>query len=78
VFDSVSEATPMMVPVFGSMLLALTLGWFVRRWLGIVFIALSFALALGQFLFEVYSPDYGFRMPWLQTEIDVVANVFEA
>ena len=24
------------------------------------------ALSIGLFLFEVYSPEYGFRMPWLQ------------
>lgn len=22
------------------------------------------------FLFEIYSPDYGFRMPWIQIEFD--------
>jgi hypothetical protein len=21
------------------------------------------------FLFEIYSPEYGFRMPWIQTEL---------
>jgi hypothetical protein len=58
----------MMVPVFVTMLLALVCGYFVRRWLGLVFAALSLMLAIGQFLFEVYSPEYGFRMPWIQTE----------
>jgi hypothetical protein len=27
----------------------------------------SIALAVGLFLYEIYSPEYGFRMPWLQT-----------
>jgi|tagenome__1003787_1003787.scaffolds.fasta_scaffold20601994_3 hypothetical protein len=60
----------MMVPVFVTMLLGLGLGWFVRRWLGLAFVALSFVLALGQFLFEVYSPEHGFSMPWIQTQVE--------
>lgn len=28
------------------------------------------SLSMGLFLFEIYSPDYGFRMPWLQTMLD--------
>lgn len=30
---------------------------------------LSFIMAIGLFLWEIYSPDYGFRMPWLQVEL---------
>jgi hypothetical protein len=25
-------------------------------------------LAVGLFLWEIYDPSYGFRMPWIQTE----------
>ena len=28
------------------------------------------ALCISLFLWEIYSPDYGFRMPWLQVELD--------
>jgi hypothetical protein len=27
------------------------------------------ALSIGQFLYEIYSPEYGFRMPWLQVDV---------
>jgi len=30
---------------------------------------LSFIMVLGIFLWESYSPNYGFRMPWLQVEV---------
>ncbi len=30
---------------------------------------LSSIMAIGLFLWEIYSPDYGFRMPWLQVDL---------
>jgi len=30
---------------------------------------LCFIMVVGIFLWEIYSPDYGFRMPWLQAEL---------
>ncbi len=30
---------------------------------------LSFIMVVGIFLWEIYSPDYGFRMPWLQVDL---------
>jgi hypothetical protein len=33
------------------------------------------ALAIGLFLFEIYSPEYGFRMPWLQVQLDTLPHV---
>jgi len=33
------------------------------------FLFLSFIMVVGIFLWEIYSPDYGFRMPWLQVEL---------
>lgn len=30
---------------------------------------LCFAMVVGIFLWEIYSPDYGFRMPWLQVDL---------
>lgn len=30
---------------------------------------LCFALVIGIFLWEIYSPDYGFRTPWLQVDL---------
>jgi hypothetical protein len=34
------------------------------------------ALSIGLFLFEIYSPEYGFRMPWLQVQLDVGRHVW--
>jgi hypothetical protein len=32
------------------------------------------ALSTGLFLFEIYSPEYGFHMPWLQVQLDVAPH----
>lgn len=58
----------MMAAVFATMSLALICVWLEWRRPSIALFASSLALAIGLFLFEIYSPDYGFRMPWLQTE----------
>jgi len=34
-----------------------------------VSLSLSAAFTIGLFLWEIYSPDDGFRMPWLQVEL---------
>ena len=60
----------MMVTVFATMSLALICGWFGHRSLAIVLFTLCFVLSIGLFLFEIYSPEYGFRMPWIQTELE--------
>jgi hypothetical protein len=57
----------MMVAVFATMLLALVAGRYGPAWLAICSLLVCLALSIGLFLFEIYSPDYGFRMPWLQT-----------
>lgn len=57
----------MMVAVFASLSLALVLGWFGRRSIAVLCILLCLALAVKEFLWEIYSPNYGFRMPWIQT-----------
>ncbi len=59
----------MMAAVFATMLLALVLGWFGPRWMALTSLAVCLGLSVGLFLYEVYSPDYGFRMLWLQTEL---------
>jgi hypothetical protein len=56
----------MMAAVFATMLLAFVLDFAGLRRLAISSLLLSLALCVGLFLWEVYSPDYGFRMPWLQ------------
>ncbi len=65
----VSGDVLMMVAVFATMTLALILGWFGRRSLAVELFAACLVLSIGLFLFEIYSPEYGFRMPWIQTEL---------
>lgn len=59
----------MMVAVFATMLVALASAALGRRTLAIASFVVSLTLAIGLFLFEIYSPEYGFRMPWIQTRV---------
>jgi hypothetical protein len=58
----------MMVAVFGTMLLSLLFGWFGRRGFAVASLFVCLFLSIWLFLWEIYSPEYGFRMPWIQTE----------
>jgi hypothetical protein len=60
-----------MTAVFAAMSLALVIGWFGLRSLAIVCLGVCLVLAVKLFLWEIYSPEYGFRMPWIQTELGV-------
>jgi hypothetical protein len=58
----------MMATIYAVTLLAFASGWRRHgRWSLLLFFA-SLALASGLFLYEIYSPEYGFRMPWIQTD----------
>jgi hypothetical protein len=59
----------MIVAVFSTLFLTLVLGWFGQRSLAMVALVACLAVFLWEFLFEIYSPEYGFRMPWIQTEL---------
>ena len=56
----------MMAAVFATLLLAFILDLAGLARLAVACLLLCLALGVGLFLWEVYSPDYGFRMPWLQ------------
>ncbi len=58
----------MMVLIFAAMLLALFCAYFRYPRLAVVALLACLAFSTAMFLFEIYSPDYGFRMPWLQVE----------
>jgi hypothetical protein len=58
----------MMVAVFATISLALICGYVGRRSLAVALFAASLFLSVGLFLYEIYSPEYGFRMPWIQTD----------
>jgi hypothetical protein len=62
----------MMFAIFAGVLVAFILdhaGW---RGPALACLAASLALCIYLFLWEIYSPDYGFRMPWLQVELKQV------
>jgi hypothetical protein len=66
----------MMLVVFATLSLALLAAYCGPRWLAVVAMLACLALSIGLFLFEIYSPEYGFRMPWLQVELDTVPQVW--
>lgn len=66
--------TPVMALVFAALLLALAAGRFGPRRLAILCVVAFLALFVWQFLFEIYSPEYGFRMPWIRTELAPAAG----
>ncbi len=57
----------MMATIFATMLLAFVSGWRRHGKWSLLFFFATLVLACSMFLYEVYSPEYGFRMPWLQT-----------
>jgi hypothetical protein len=61
----------MMVAVFAALLLAMLLDQVGRPAPALAALALGFGLSVWLFLFEVYSPEYGFRLPWLQSWRDI-------
>ena len=65
----------MMVAVFAAMTLALICGWLGSRTLAVALFFGCLVLSIGLFLFEIYSPESGFRMPWIKTEIDGTPQV---
>ena len=60
----------MMVSIFALMAFALGAGLWGPRWLAISASLACLAMSTMLFLYEIDSPDYGFRMPWLQGMID--------
>ena len=66
----------MMFAVFATLSLALLAEYWGPRWFAVLSILLCLALAVGLFLFEIYSPEYGFHMPWLQVQLDAVPHLW--
>lgn len=58
----------MMAAVFATMAVALVLSRLGRQWPAVTWLAACLILSVWLFLFEIYSPEYGFGMPWIQTE----------
>ncbi len=66
----------MMLAVFATLSLALLAAYCGPRWLAVVAMLTCLALSIGLFLFEIYSPEYGFRMPWLQVQLDTAPHLW--
>ena len=62
----------MMAAVFATLLGAFVSSRFHHPRLAAGLLVSTLVLAAGLFLYEIYSPQYGFRMPWIQTELDDV------
>ena len=62
----------MMFVIFAGVLIAFIsdhMGW---HGPALACLAASLGLCIYLFMWEIYSPDYGFRMPWLQVELKQV------
>ena len=60
----------MMVAVFATMMLALIAARWGPRWFALAALIFCLTLSTAEFLWEIYSPQDGFRLPWLQAMID--------
>ena len=69
--STIMSYQPTMAAVFAAMVLALLAGWLDRHRLAVACLFICLFLAIWQFLFEIYDPKTGFRMPWIQTEDEV-------
>jgi hypothetical protein len=59
----------MMAAIWASLLITFVLDVSGLRRLAVCCLLLSLALSVWLFLWEIYSPEYGFRMPWLRVEM---------
>ena len=57
----------MMAAIYAVLTAGLAAAWFGSRRAALVLISITLLLAIHLFLWEIYSPDYGFRMPWIET-----------
>lgn len=57
----------MMAVIFATLCGGLIAGWLGRRMVAIGLVAVTLFLAIHLFLWEIHSPVYGFRLPWIQT-----------
>jgi hypothetical protein len=66
----------MMLIVFATLSTALLAAHRGPRWLAVLSVLACLALSIGLFLFEIYSPEYGFHMPWLQVQLNVAPHAW--
>ncbi|MCR6671546.1 hypothetical protein [Devosia ginsengisoli] len=56
----------MMALIFATLVVAFALSWFRRPAVARLMVGVCTTLSIGLFLWEIWSPQYGFEMPWLQ------------
>ena len=59
----------MMALIFATLSLAMLLAWARRDRLAALTILACLVLAIGEFLWLIHNPNYGFRMPWIQVQL---------
>jgi hypothetical protein len=60
----------MMLAIFAFLTIAFLLD-FLGRWRSaLICLVASLVLTLSLFAWEIYSPDYGFRMPWIEVKLE--------
>ncbi len=64
----------MMLAIFLTLLLALILAWIGQRPTALAVLALCFGLSVYLFLWEIWSPETGFRMPWIDTRLEIAPD----
>jgi len=65
----------MMAAIFATLFVAFAFGWFGRRNCALICVAVCFCLAVYLFQWEIYSPETGFRMPWLKVSLPGMEHV---
>ena len=71
-----SETEPMMAAIFATLLIAFILDLLGYQRFALRCLFISLALCIVLFLWKIYSPVYGFRMPWLQVEVAPLSAPF--
>jgi hypothetical protein len=63
------EAPPMMFTVFATLFVAFVLDFAGWGRSALACLTASLGICIYLFMWEIYSPEYGFRMPWLEVEL---------
>ena len=68
----------MKAAIYATLLIAFILDFLGHQRFSVCCLFISLVLCISIFLWEIYSPVYGFRMPWLQVEATPLAVPFAA
>jgi hypothetical protein len=62
----------MMALIFGTLALAMVCAVAGRARIASMMILACMLLSIGEFLWLIHSPNYGFRMPWIQVDLSQI------